>query len=74
MTFSKNYELIFVEMTWLICRKEYLSKFKWSCYLTSKKFALTEMIIDHFDIMGLKHHHAHRQIAREERASCLSYL
>ena len=55
MTFSKNYKSIFVKTTWLVYREEYLSEFKWNCYLTSKKFALTEMAMElgHFDMMGL---------------------
>ena len=37
MTFDKNYESIFVKTTWLVYREKYLSKFKWNCYLISKK-------------------------------------
>ena len=42
----QNYESIFVETTWVVYREEYLSEFKWNCYLTSKKFALTEIAIE----------------------------
>ena len=48
LTFGENYESIFVEMTWLIYREEKLSEFKWNCYLTSKKFALTEIAMEPF--------------------------
>ena len=48
MTFSKNYESIFVETTWLIYREEYLSELKWNCHLTSKKLALIEMAMEPF--------------------------
>ena len=55
MTFSKNYGSVFVETTWLIYREKHFSEFKWNSYLTTKKFALTEMAIQwsHFHIMAL---------------------
>ena len=46
MTFGKNYESIFVETTWPVYREKYLSEFKWNCYLTSKKFVLTDMAME----------------------------
>ena len=58
MTFGKTYESIFVETTWLVYREEYLSKFKWNCYLTSKKFALTEMAMEQFWHHAPNHHWA----------------
>ena len=48
MTFSKTYESIFVETTWLIYREEYFSKFNRNYNLTTKKFALTEMAMELF--------------------------
>ena len=45
MTF-KNYESIFVETIWLVDGEEYLSEFKWNCYLISKKFELTDMAME----------------------------
>ena len=48
VTFGKNIESIFVETTWLVYREEYPSKFKWNCYHTSMKFALTGMAMEPF--------------------------
>ena len=68
MTFGKNNESIFVETTWLVYREEYLSKFKWNCYLTSKKFALTEMAMEPFWHYGPNHHYTYVDC---QRRACL---
>ena len=73
MTFVKNYESVFVETTLLIYREEYLSEFKWNCYLTSKKLALKEMAVEPFWHYGPKQS-GHLRTDCQRRACLLAWL